>query len=150
HVHVAALTSQRDTRGCSRNRAHAWDMRRRRDKYWMPMCCCARDSGKFLSRKKFTRCHSLLMRALYLRWASAPVAGAWKSKHRNGGRGGSRMRTHTGLTRAFLMEASEARIAGLAREGSTMQALIARRMIEEPHLYRHWEREHDRLMRTVA
>ena len=60
------------------------------------------------------------------------------------------MRTHTGLTRAFLMEASEARIAGLAREGSTMQALIARRMIEEPHLYHHWEVEHDRLMRTVA
>src|SRR3569833_1849260 len=63
---------------------------------------------------------------------------------------GSRMRTHTGLTRAFLMEASEARIAGLAREGSTMPALVARRMIEEPQLYHHWEMEHDRLMRTVA
>ena len=37
------------------------------------------------------------------------------------------MRTH-GLTRAFLMEESEARIEGLAREGSTPQALIARRM----------------------
>lgn len=60
------------------------------------------------------------------------------------------MRTHSGLTRAFLMEESEARIAGLAREGSTPQALIARRMIEEPHLYRHWEVEHDRLMRNVA
>src|SRR3569833_445477 len=60
------------------------------------------------------------------------------------------MRTHTGLTRAFLMEASEARIEGLAREGSSMPALVARRMIEEPHLYRHWEMEHDRLMRTVA
>ena len=59
------------------------------------------------------------------------------------------MRTQ-GLTRAFLMEESEARIAGLAREGSTPQALIARRMIEEPHLYRHWEAEHDRLMRGVA
>ena len=59
------------------------------------------------------------------------------------------MRTH-GLTRAFLMEESEARIEGLAREGSTPQALIARRMIEEPHLYRHWEAEHDRLMRNVA
>jgi hypothetical protein len=60
------------------------------------------------------------------------------------------MRTHQGLTRAFLMEESEARIAGLAREGSTPQAVIARRMLEEPHLYRHWESEHDRLMRGVA
>ncbi|MEJ0034529.1 MAG: hypothetical protein WDO68_00355 [Gammaproteobacteria bacterium] len=60
------------------------------------------------------------------------------------------MRTQ-GLTRAFLMEESEARIAGLAREGdSTLQSLIARRMLEEPHLYRHWEAEHDRLMRGVA
>ena len=59
------------------------------------------------------------------------------------------MRMH-GLTRAFLMDESEARIADLAREGATPQALIARRMIEEPHLYRHWEAEHDRLMRTVA
>ena len=60
------------------------------------------------------------------------------------------MRTQQGLTRAFLMEESEARIAGLAREGSTPQALIARRMLEEPHLYRHWEAEHDRIMRGVA
>jgi hypothetical protein len=59
------------------------------------------------------------------------------------------MHTH-GLSRAFLMEESEARIEGLAREGSTPQALVARRMIEEPHLYRHWESEHDRLMRAVA
>jgi hypothetical protein len=59
------------------------------------------------------------------------------------------MRTH-GLTRAFLMDESEARIVGLAREGSTPQALIARRMIEEPYLYRHWEAEHARLMRSVA
>ncbi len=59
------------------------------------------------------------------------------------------MRT-LGLSRAFLMEESEARIAGLAREGSTPQALIARRVIEEPHLYRHWEAEHERLMRGVA
>jgi hypothetical protein len=48
------------------------------------------------------------------------------------------------------MEESEARIVGLAREGSTPQALVARRVIEEPHLYRHWEAEHDRLMRGVA
>lgn len=59
------------------------------------------------------------------------------------------MRTQ-GLTRAFLMEESEAHIADLAREGSTPQALIARRMLEEPHLYRHWEAEHSRLMRGVA
>lgn len=60
------------------------------------------------------------------------------------------MRTQHGLTRAFLMEESEARIAGLAREGSTPQAVIARRMLEEPHLYRHWESEHARLMGAVA
>jgi hypothetical protein len=48
------------------------------------------------------------------------------------------------------MQESEACIEGLAREGSTPQALIAQRMIEEPHLYRHWEAEHDRLMRGVA
>ncbi len=60
------------------------------------------------------------------------------------------MRTQQGLTRAFLMEASEARIAVLAREGSTPQALVARRMLEDPHLYRRWEWEHDRLMRGVA
>lgn len=60
------------------------------------------------------------------------------------------MRPQQGLTRAFLMEESEARIAGLAREGSSPQALIARRMLEEPQLYRHWEAEHDRLMRGVA
>jgi hypothetical protein len=59
------------------------------------------------------------------------------------------MRTH-GLTRAFLMQESEARIEGLAREGRTPQALIAQRMLEEPHLYRHWESEHDRLMRGIA
>ena len=60
------------------------------------------------------------------------------------------MRTQQGLTHALLMEESEACIVGLAREGSTPQALIARRMIEQPHLYRRWEAEHDRLMRTVA
>ena len=59
------------------------------------------------------------------------------------------MRPH-GLTRAFLMEESEAHIAGLARYGSTPQALIARRIIEEPHLYRHWEAEHDWRMRGIA
>ena len=59
------------------------------------------------------------------------------------------MRPH-GLTRAFLMEESETRIADLAREGCTQQALIARRMMEEPQLYRHWEAEHDRLMRSIA
>jgi hypothetical protein len=48
------------------------------------------------------------------------------------------------------MDESEARIAGLAREGCTPQAQVARRMIEEPQLYRHWEAEHDRLMRGVA
>jgi hypothetical protein len=59
------------------------------------------------------------------------------------------MRPH-GLTRAFLMEESEAHIESLARRGTTAQAAIAQRMLEEPHLYRHWEAEHDRLMRSVA
>src|ERR1700754_213474 len=62
---------------------------------------------------------------------------------------GSHMRTQ-GLTRAFLMGESEAHIECLAREGTTAQAAIAQRMLEEPHLYRHWEAEHDRLMRSVA
>jgi hypothetical protein len=61
------------------------------------------------------------------------------------------MRSHNGLTRAFLMEESEARIANLARASSAApQSMIARRMLEEPHLYRHWECEHERIMRGVA
>jgi hypothetical protein len=48
------------------------------------------------------------------------------------------------------MEESESRIENLARDGSTAQALVARRVMEDTHLYRHWEAEHDRIMRNVA
>jgi hypothetical protein len=59
------------------------------------------------------------------------------------------MRTH-GLSHALLMEKSESRIEDLAREDSTPQALVARRMLEDTSMYRRWESEHDRLMRQVA
>ena len=59
------------------------------------------------------------------------------------------MRTQ-GLSHALLMEQSESRIENMAREGSTAQALVARRVLDDTRLYRHWEAEHDRLMRTVA
>jgi hypothetical protein len=48
------------------------------------------------------------------------------------------------------MEESESRIENVAREGSTTQALVARRILEDTRLYRHWEAEHDRIMRSVA
>ena len=59
------------------------------------------------------------------------------------------MRTH-GLSHTLLMEESQSRIEGMAREGSTSQALVARRILEDIRLYRQWEAEHERLMRTVA
>jgi hypothetical protein len=55
-----------------------------------------------------------------------------------------------GITHHRLMEASEARLAAVAREGSPAQSLIARRILEDTRLYRRWESEHGRLMRTVA
>lgn len=55
-----------------------------------------------------------------------------------------------GLSHARLMEESELRIETMAREGSPSQALVARRLLEDTHLYRHWESEHERLMRSVA
>jgi hypothetical protein len=48
------------------------------------------------------------------------------------------------------MEESVSRIETTAREGSSNQALVARRILEDTRLYRHWESEHERLMRTVA
>ena len=59
------------------------------------------------------------------------------------------MRTQ-GLSQAVLMEESESRIEIAAREGSAQHALIARRMLEDTRLYRHWASEHARLMRSVA
>ncbi len=59
------------------------------------------------------------------------------------------MRTQ-GLSHTVLMEESESRIETLARDGSTTHALIARRVLEDTRLYRHWEAEHDRIMRGVA
>ena len=55
-----------------------------------------------------------------------------------------------GLSHAKLMEESESRIETMAREGSPAQALVARRVLEDTRLYRHWESEHERLMRQVA
>ena len=57
---------------------------------------------------------------------------------------------HTGITCARLMEESESRIADIAREGHTAQALAAQRIIDDTRLYQHWESEHVRLMRAIA
>jgi hypothetical protein len=54
------------------------------------------------------------------------------------------------LSHAQLMEESESRIESLAREGSPNQVLVARRILDDTHLYRHWESEHERLMRSVS
>lgn len=59
------------------------------------------------------------------------------------------MATH-GLSQAVLMDESESRIEIVAREGTSQQSLVARRILEDTRLYRHWESEHARLMRTVA
>jgi hypothetical protein len=59
------------------------------------------------------------------------------------------MRT-SGFSHARLMEESESRIETVAREGTAVHALVARRILEDTRLYRHWESEHERLMRTVA
>jgi hypothetical protein len=48
------------------------------------------------------------------------------------------------------MEESEARLADIARDGHSAQALVARRLLDDTRLYQRWEAEHDRLMRTVA
>jgi hypothetical protein len=55
-----------------------------------------------------------------------------------------------GISHRRLMEESEARIADLARDGSATQVLIAHRLLHDTRLYRRWEAEHDRLMRSVA
>jgi len=55
-----------------------------------------------------------------------------------------------GLSHALLMEQSESRIESLARDGVSTHALAARRVLEDTRLYRHWEAEHDRIMRGVA
>jgi hypothetical protein len=55
-----------------------------------------------------------------------------------------------GISHRRLMEESEVRIANIAREGDSPQALVARRVLDDTRLYQRWEAEHDRLMRTVA
>jgi hypothetical protein len=55
-----------------------------------------------------------------------------------------------GLSHSLLMEESESLIEDVAREGTTTQAQIARRILDDTRLYRHWEAEHERLMRSVA
>jgi hypothetical protein len=63
--------------------------------------------------------------------------------------GGSHMRAQ-GLSHSLLMEESESCIEDVARKGATAQAQIARRVLDDTRLYRHWEAEHERLMRSVA
>lgn len=55
-----------------------------------------------------------------------------------------------GLSHTVLMEQSESRIENLAREGSTPHARLAQRILDDTHLYRLWEAEHDRIMRGVS
>jgi hypothetical protein len=55
-----------------------------------------------------------------------------------------------GLSHLRLMDESETRIADIARDGQSAQALVARRLLDDTRLYRRWEAEHDRLMRSVA
>ncbi|HEU4627571.1 MAG TPA: hypothetical protein VFS52_22640 [Steroidobacteraceae bacterium] len=49
-----------------------------------------------------------------------------------------------------LMQESEARIAEVARDGTSALSGVAQRILDDTRLYQRWEAEHDRLMRTVA
>jgi hypothetical protein len=55
-----------------------------------------------------------------------------------------------GYKHARLMEESESCLAAVARAGPPDQMLVASRIIEHPTAYRHWEAEHDRLLRGVS
>lgn len=48
------------------------------------------------------------------------------------------------------MAESETRLADVARDGTPVQAQIARRILDDTRLYQRWESEHDRMMRSVA
>jgi hypothetical protein len=55
-----------------------------------------------------------------------------------------------GISYVRLMEESESRIADIAREGPSAQAVIAQRILNDTRLYQRWAAEHDKLMRAVA
>jgi hypothetical protein len=55
-----------------------------------------------------------------------------------------------GYKHARLMEESEDCLAAAARAGLPEDRAVARRVLEHPTAYRHWEAEHDRLLRTVS
>jgi hypothetical protein len=48
------------------------------------------------------------------------------------------------------MEESEQCIAAVARAGPPERMVVASRIVEHPAAYRHWEAEHDRLLRRVS
>lgn len=54
------------------------------------------------------------------------------------------------VSREQLMEESEAHIARVARRASSIEQQIAAQILANPHDYRRWEVEHERLMTAVA
>lgn len=55
-----------------------------------------------------------------------------------------------GYKHTRLMEESEECLAQAARGGPPERMLVASRIVEHPTAYRHWEAEHDRLLRAVS
>ena len=55
-----------------------------------------------------------------------------------------------GYKHSRLMEESEQCLAAVARTGPSEHMLVASRIVEHPTAYRHWEAEHDRLLRGVS
>lgn len=55
-----------------------------------------------------------------------------------------------GYKHSRLMEESEQCLAAAARAGPPDRMLVASRIVEHPTAYRHWEAEHDRLLRGVS
>lgn len=54
------------------------------------------------------------------------------------------------VSRELLMEESEAHIARIARRDASLEQQIAAQILANPHDYRRWEVEHERLMAAVA
>ncbi len=54
------------------------------------------------------------------------------------------------VSRELLMEESEAHIAHVARRDASLEQQIAAQILANPHDYRRWEVEHERLMAAVA
>ena len=54
------------------------------------------------------------------------------------------------VSRELLMEESEAHIARIARRAASLEQQIAAQILANPHDYRRWEVEHERLMASVA